>query len=887
MNVPCLLKYYNVMINKIIKNINPIHILSLVVQSLSWVGKIRRGQIKEFCQRYIGVVYCGLIGFNLILLNHYIFLILKFKQPDYYYFQAAVIYFNPHKRAELVEYISGCVLLGIWFLIMSLGGSNLNPVAGKYLQTTLRAIAGLKNRLLSSLVFGVTLLIPVVVLSIKHYNVTTVIVQFICLLSAVVIPLWSYLLTYGSKDFFCNKPNKEAVPSKLTTPISPVNSRWLILLIIIGFLFLIYIFYIPIFKKPQIINEYFNIPEQTILVKKVNDKKIVTTVDNTEYWQQHFSLAITRKTDVRNLSYNDNCLFATPQELGIYTPGFFESNIYYNPATKQTCLNGGIPLENFHNVTNPNLFGILDRNNSDSQQQQLKNYSDEELQFISENKYEIHWQTLSRFMIHHNSFMFIPIAGLMQGELIGAINAQYGTVNAFMFAKIYEKISGISLDKWLKISYLFYFVYFVLLLISILIITRNLFISTALFILSLATINFHGYDFALLAPGDSPWRNLFDMSVVLLLYLSTGKNRVFYYVCALFLCLLSILLNPQIGVMVLAAVVLSGLFDTIFKEKNIKRFIVLNAIVVLVGLFLYKLGVGHDDLANYYIDGVVGIKVNVTMILYTFICSICCYMILSRLLIRHCYKNYMYLLFLIIYSQELFLYVVWHFNLDGFIARSHIYLLTACLLLFEMARHKNLNKIFNYLMIGILVVYMVSLGHMVSTKNQYEQIFKQHVTYEWNLDRAHITTTMNPIYFENSVKLINKYSPESSGIYIISEYDNFLPFLAHKYSLMPFFDMKWYLITPKELNKTIRLLREAKPEYLFVDTDIDRNLNNEIIDPGFPEIGYLNQESIWRVQRLKLLNMIYQGVAQNYTLVESGSLISVYKLNTMQTAAGG
>jgi len=145
------------------------------------------------------------------------------------------------------------------------------------------------------------------------------------------------------------------------------------------------------------------------------------------------------------------------------------------------------------------------------------------------------------------------------------------------------------------------------------------------------------------------------------------------------------------------------------------------------------------------------------------------------------------------------------------------------------------------------------------------------------MDRAHIISTMNPLYFQNGVDLIQKYSNGQNGIYIVSEYDNLLPFLAHKYSLMPFFDLKWYLITPKELDKSIKTLQVNKPEYIFIDTGIDRNVNNEIIDQKLPKIGYLNQESIWRVQRLKLLNEVFQSVANDYQLVEKGYLISVYK----------
>ena len=80
---------------------------------------------------------------------------------------------------------------------------------------------------------------------------------------------------------------------------------------------------------------------------------------------------------------------------------------------------------------------------------------------------------------------------------------------------------------------------------------------------------------------------------------------------------------------------------------------------------------------------------------------------------------------------------------------------------------------------------------------------------------------------------------------------------------------------------SVKLINQNKPKYLFVDTAINRKLDNEIIDINTPEVGYLNLESEWRVNRLESLYKIYDLVKKDYVSQESGYLISVYKRKTI------
>ena len=95
---------------------------------------------------------------------------------------------------------------------------------------------------------------------------------------------------------------------------------------------------------------------------------------------------------------------------------------------------------------------------------------------------------------------------------------------------------------------------------------------------------------------------------------------------------------------------------------------------------------------------------------------------------------------------------------------------------------------------------------------------------------------------------------------------------------MPFFDLAWFQLTRKEVDRSIEVIRNDKPEYLFVDTDIDRPLNTEIIRATAPSpFGEMRTESVQRVGRILEIRKVFNEVRKDYEVVESGILLSVYR----------
>ena len=94
---------------------------------------------------------------------------------------------------------------------------------------------------------------------------------------------------------------------------------------------------------------------------------------------------------------------------------------------------------------------------------------------------------------------------------------------------------------------------------------------------------------------------------------------------------------------------------------------------------------------------------------------------------------------------------------------------------------------------------------------------------------------------------------------------------------MPFFDLQWFLLSPKQVALSVERIKKNKPQYLFVDTDIERDFNGEILLGGLQSIGFPGEESLQRVQRLHLLQEVFQAVKKDYVPVKEGVLLTVYK----------
>ena len=97
--------------------------------------------------------------------------------------------------------------------------------------------------------------------------------------------------------------------------------------------------------------------------------------------------------------------------------------------------------------------------------------------------------------------------------------------------------------------------------------------------------------------------------------------------------------------------------------------------------------------------------------------------------------------------------------------------------------------------------------------------------------------------------------------------------LSERYSAMPFNDLAFYLLTPKESGMAIDTINRDKPKYLFVEHGILNDRSGEICnEKDGPRI-----ESILRVMRLDFFTAVFKAVSKDYKKVSPGEIIDVYE----------
>lgn len=519
-----------------------------------------------------------------------------------------------------------------------------------------------------------------------------------------------------------------------------------------------------------------------------------------------------------------------------------------------------------------------------------KKYSAEEFEFIDKNRLEFHWRILNRWVIHHHNFVLGPINEYALGRPLERINFQYGVLNALATEWLMKKIGGISYQNYFRVWYAYWPFYYAIFFLVAFFLLRDLPYLLLTAVLSAATINLIGHQFLFLGPGLNPVRHFFDMSALFMLVSFFKEKKKMYLVGAILMTWLSIVNNKEFGIFLCGAMIVTLLFWWVQERTASWGDLALVFAGGIGALPVLRLAdIGNNTHGEYYLKGVLGFPIpgfylGTILLLFSAGCLALVWFSQVRGELKYA------LAFLLIYSSEALFYYVWGGTPPHFLNVGSLAVLCAVTLVKFVAeasgRRKEVIRLTSFLSLAVFAcVYLPSARSFYASKSEYEKVFETHKTYEWALDRAVFVSTMDPAYFEDSSGLLRKYAREN-GVYIISKYDNFVPFLAGKYSEMPFFETSNFLFTPKEFEMCVAALKSAAPEFLFVDTDILRSLNGEIIPEGEPFFsGSYAQESKMRVQRLKGLDRLFRAVKDDYRPLQKGRLITVYQRVTPAKAA--
>ncbi len=516
--------------------------------------------------------------------------------------------------------------------------------------------------------------------------------------------------------------------------------------------------------------------------------------------------------------------------------------------------------------------------------------------FEKRNLLELNWQFLTRGFIHHHNHVLAPINDLALGRPLNEVFSQYGWGWVYFMKTVMEHVpNGICYGNYIRLHFLGYYFYYAFFLILLFYLFKDIRVVTVLFAVSVISVLAMD-QYVWLGPGFSPMRHFFDIPVILFFIKHLTSRHFRYLYATLLFCILSVIFNTQFGAILFLSILAGQVFllfwtaDSIgvaYKKRLTLALVAGTAVFLGTVWFCSRIG-AKDIISGYFFEGVQGfpIKESQLMLLGA--------MIITEYLAWICIPknvplaNRIISLVLLWYTQMMLLYYVrsavpWLFlPIFPLIALAIGYLVVQ---LANKMSQRAISKCTHLFSITIILLAYGFISSAESYHNEFRKLFvrnfAQHVTYKWDMPRTHFISTMDPRYFASSIALIQKYSPDKKGIYIISKYDRFLPFISERYSAMPLIDLEWILITQKELDLVVSCIQEKMPEYLFVDTDIDRDfLQTQVIAPDSRYAG-LCEESLWRAQRLNNLKTVFDAVRGDYEKIETAGLLTVYRRKSL------
>lgn len=496
---------------------------------------------------------------------------------------------------------------------------------------------------------------------------------------------------------------------------------------------------------------------------------------------------------------------------------------------------------------------------------------------------QLHWQVLSRGFIHHHNHLFGPAHAYLKGQPVRELFMQYGFLNTIGLAWLLDNTVGFNYSNYIHFYYLFYPLYYICLFWFAWILLKDKHYWSSLLFIAVGALSGMTYLSIILGPGTNPARHFFDIFTIITFYLYLTKNSKCWLALSLFSVWLGILNNMHFGAFMFISLAGVLFIKNVSDWKNKNTFELISLVLLaIVSLLLFGMySVGSRSVEEYFLHGLLAFPFRNTLIMAIFFLISLIYLLIAYHWKKHLPKNYL-LLLLVFYSQGVLLYFLRSAAAVHLYAMLPIFALTVLLalqLFFDTIYPNSIKKKkqASYVIISLSVIFFLcTLYPFEHSRKETIGRLQDRQSYYWTLPNTFFETTMPQEPFAQAASLINKYV-SGPAIYLISQYDNILPIVSDKYNKMPFVDMQWYLFTKKEFNLALDTIQKNKPEYLFVDSDIERNFFLDIIRKETPVIGYLYEESIWRAERLTQMQKIFEKVQADYEPVERGELITVYR----------
>jgi len=752
------------------------------------------------------------------------------------------IFFHPVEN-NLFNYVFLCIVLGLYGLVI-------------YIFTGRENIENVRNRLEKMNLPLIFVLLICSIISLVSMPKLPISASIFLSLSVLLIPMF-YLINFGRllivlTAFLCLLISSE--------PLS----------IVIG----------PVY----LMNEYEDIFGETYLKEeKINNKQFLDSISDEDF----------RSLSLLNYLYSNPSagdkkammkFMESSEILGVSCIEFLAGDMdsIFDSAKKRA-----ISLNIFRDLQVSRLNELPVRDHDKQLIENLRHMDVDRIKrFYLYNRIEYIHQNISRGQINHIGHVLNPINEYLPGKPLKEIYMQYGLGNTFIFKWTMDLFGGPSIDNYYK-SYVYYILYFISFLIMLYILFKEwsyVFGGVAFFSLKFFGL---GYIALIVAPGIIPTRHIFDTTVIIFSLLFFRHNKLVYLGLAWVFSLLGILVNHQFGIMMAAPLMISISLYVIENLRGMVRFLWLLSLFFLASLIfvifhLTNIVTLHQTL-SYFLLGLFSWPANPIIVVPTMCYLVVSYSFMFLLREERHYLKYVYLL-IFMYTQGLLVYFYWSGLINHLFSAIPLAGLQLFLMIYmaEKELFRNTQKVQKLLSIlkgatFTILIFTLCLAGALFYKEKilFKKNFVNHKTYNWQFSRANLVTTINPEPIKNSIDLIQKYSTNDKGIYIVSKYDNLLPFLAERYTKMPFFELSWHLFSKRESNQAIEALRSQMPYYLFVDTNID-NYRNDPWAKLFNN-AWMVDERISRMERYTRLYEIFKSVSDDYEKIDEGELISVYK----------
>lgn len=505
------------------------------------------------------------------------------------------------------------------------------------------------------------------------------------------------------------------------------------------------------------------------------------------------------------------------------------------------------------------------------------------------NTREYFYQLSNRGVFLHIGHILNPLNEYLGGKPLSEIYFQYGLGFSFVYKKTMELFGGLAVQNYYK-CHIYYILYWVTyLFISVYLFRSSFFVLLSM--LALASGFFMlGYDVFVIAPGINPLIHFFDLPLLFFLFRYFCNRKIHDLFIAFGVGVVGIFFNQQFGLLGMLAAVLTLAMFYLENTSGAKRLLLIALLpcAVIVPLVVSKIffTVATDAVFGYFLKGYFSFSPDrrfVTVIIANAAISY------SFLLWKKNDKSPLkYLLcFLFFYFQALLVYYYWSGISNHFwplfpILGLQLLVMTKIIDQSAFISSRLLKTVFfTVILTASLFMTINAAKAYYRQKASYAKVFATHKVYSWDFDRAKILSTIDPAPLSDSLALLRQYSgpaAENKGIVILSVFDNILPLLVGQYSLMPFFEMQWFLITKKEVNDAVQRIKQLKPQYIFVGHEVEAD---QFVDPWrviFDE-SVCKDERFAASGRLHELRNVFLKIESDYVPVNRGKLLTVYKLN--------